>query len=324
MAEYDSAWKEAIDHRTEQVTALLFPDVGEDTDWTKEVEPLDAELQKLYPEGRAGKRLADKLLKVYSKTGDHRYLHYEIQGTPQDHFERRMFVYQYRGDDRFGLPVEALVVLADEDPKWRPTRYEVRLKRTRLVFKFRPVKLLDWVDRIDELLVNPNPMGLFVVAHLRSQQTRGDPDERARVKLGLIVNLLERKLDGEDLRLWYRLLDWLLDLPAELEKALWQELGRIDKEKHVPFVTFAERYGMEKGMEKGLEKGERIGERKGLLAGLETALELRFGAAGLELLPDLQRVDDVALLATILQTLKQATSLADVRKLLAPTNGTAS
>lgn len=41
------------------MTALFFLDVWEDTDWTKEAEALDTELQKLYPEGQAGKRLAD-------------------------------------------------------------------------------------------------------------------------------------------------------------------------------------------------------------------------------------------------------------------------
>jgi hypothetical protein len=177
MAEYDSPWKELIDQRTRLVLDLLFPAVEQDTDWSHDWDSLDQELQKLYPEGKAGKRLADKLLKVRSRSGDDRYLHFEVQGDPQDDFERRMFVYQYRGDGRFGLPMEALVILADDDPKWRPTRYVVQLRYTRLAFEFRPVKLLDWAGRTDELLAQANPVGLFLVAHLKSRQTRGDPED---------------------------------------------------------------------------------------------------------------------------------------------------
>jgi hypothetical protein len=124
----------------------------------------------------------------------------------------------------------------------------------------------------------------------------------------LILNLLGRKLDREEMRQWYRWLDWLLDLRPEHAKALWQELGRLEKEKHVPFVTYAERYGMEKGLVKG-----RV---EGLLAGLETALELKFGAPGLEPLPTLRQVDDPARLAGVLQALRQAASLDDLRKML--------
>jgi hypothetical protein len=141
MSDYDSPYKELIDRHLRLVLSRLFPEVYADIDWTHEVESLDAELQQ-YPEGKVGKRLADKLVKVRTLSGDDRYLHLEVQGDREDDFERRMFIYQYRGDDRFGLPMEALVILADESPSWRPTKYLVKLKRTSLTFQFKPVKLL--------------------------------------------------------------------------------------------------------------------------------------------------------------------------------------
>ena len=57
------------------------------------------------------------------------------------------------------------------------------------------------------------------------------------------------------LRLWYRWLDWFLDLPAEVEKKVWQEVMRLQQGKKMPFVTYAERYGMEKGLLQGLLAG---------------------------------------------------------------------
>jgi hypothetical protein len=95
-------------------------------------------------------------------------------------------------------------VLADDDPDWRPTRYVVQLKRTRLTFEFEPVHLLDWTGREEELLAHPNPAALFVLAHLKSRQTKGDPGERARAKRYLISRLHGWKLDAEEMRQWNR------------------------------------------------------------------------------------------------------------------------
>ena len=55
--------------------------------------------------------------------------------------------YHYRADDRFGLPPEAVVILADDDPDWRPNAYAVRLEITKLTFEFEPIKILDWAGR---------------------------------------------------------------------------------------------------------------------------------------------------------------------------------
>ena len=49
--------------------ALLFADVGAEVDWSHDWESLDQELHKLQPEGRAGRRLADKLVKARSRSG---------------------------------------------------------------------------------------------------------------------------------------------------------------------------------------------------------------------------------------------------------------
>jgi hypothetical protein len=98
--------------------------------------------------------------------------------------------------------------LADKRVKARAKtgdeRYVVQLKRTRLTFEFEPVKILDWAGSEEELLAHPNPAALFVLAHLKSRQTKGDPGERARAKLDLISRLHGWKLDAEAMRQWNR------------------------------------------------------------------------------------------------------------------------
>jgi hypothetical protein len=320
MSDFDSPWKEAIDEHLPLFLALLTPEVEEDYDWKRDVESLDVELRQLAAGSEVGKRLADKLLKLWTKGGDERYLHVEVQAQPQEGFERRVFVYQYRGDDRFGLPMEEIIILADDDPDWRPSRYVVELKRTRLVFEFKPVKVLDWASREAELASSPNLAALFVLAHLKSRQTRHDEMSRARAKLALILELMGRKLDPEVMRKWYRWLDWLLDLPPEVDREMWLQVSRQDKEKNMPYVTFAERYGMEKGLEQGRKEGERLG----LLKGLRGMLKLKFGEAGEALMPELERQDDPATLRSVTDAVESAASPDDLRRLLPPTaNGAA-
>jgi hypothetical protein len=218
-------------------------------------------------------------------------------------FERRTFVYHYHADDRFKLPPEALIVLADENPRWRPTTYAVALKRTRLTFEVTPVKLLDWRGREDELRSHPNVMALFVLAHLEALRTRGDDEERARVKLDLYRRLVDRKLDDQDRYHWHKFLDWLLPLPLPMEKALLEEVRSYAGEKKMPYVTSA----------------EKLARMDGLLEGLRTALTIKFGEGGLALMPSLQQVYEPDSLAAILKATADAATLDDVRKLLPAT-----
>jgi hypothetical protein len=148
-------------------------------------------------------------------------------------------------------------------------------------------------------------MGLFVVAHLEAQRTHGDEQERARVKLDLLLKLAARRLDEEETRQWYRYLDWLLKLPPELNRATYAQARTLTVERGMPFVTEAEKYG--------LEVGEIKGQVKGLLVGLEALLEAKLQQAGLDLMPEIRKIDDPQRLTALLQVARKATSVEEVR-----------
>jgi hypothetical protein len=105
-------------------------------------------------------------------------------------------------------------------------------------------------------------------------------------------------------RQWFRLLDWLLDLPEGLEKQVWEELAGFEEEQRVLFITSVERVGIEKGKEQGLQQG------------IELGLELKFGAEGPQLMPAIRQHADLGLLQTILAAIKPAAGLDDLRELL--------
>jgi flagellar biosynthesis/type III secretory pathway protein FliH len=73
--------------------------------------------------------------------------------------------------------------------------------------------------------------------------------------------------------------------------------------------------GREQGLQQGLQQGRQEGLRQGLLAGLELALELKFGRAGLDLVPELRQIEDLAVLQAVGERLKTANTLDELRRI---------
>jgi hypothetical protein len=105
-------------------------------------------------------------------------------------------------------------------------------------------------------------------------------------------------MDSEDARQLLRFIDWILDLPEPLEKGFWEEAEAIRQEKHMPFMDIFERMNLVKR----------------LLRGIEVALKLKFGAEGLELMPELREIRDHVLLEKVLDRIETADSPADLRR----------
>ena len=105
--DYDSPWKEAVEHHFSEFMEFYFPDAYAQIDWSKEHVFLDQELRAVVQDAELGKRFVDKLVRVTLLNGDEKwiYIHIEVQGAKQAGFAKRMFVYNYRIYDRYDKPV---------------------------------------------------------------------------------------------------------------------------------------------------------------------------------------------------------------------------
>ncbi len=126
----------------------------------------------------------------------------------------------------------------------------------------------------------------------------------------MIKGLYERGWAAKDLRQLFRVIDWMMDLPKPLEANFWQEINRYEQEKKMPFMTTPERIGREQGLAEGLNKG-RI---EGRAEGIELALQLKFGDAGLRLMPEIRAITDAAKLKEILLAIPAAATPEDLRR----------
>jgi Putative transposase, YhgA-like len=185
-SDYDSAWKEALERFFEEFISFFFPEAHSGIDWSKGYEFLDKELQQVVRDAELGRRLADKLVKVWSKDGEEAWVlvHIEVQANVDTSLAKRMYVYNYRIFDRYDRKVASLAVLADRQAAWRPSGYGYTLWGCKVGIEFPVVKLLDHETRRAELEQNLNPFAIIVMAHLKTQATHSDEQGRLQWKLG--------------------------------------------------------------------------------------------------------------------------------------------
>lgn len=286
--DYDGFWKGALDEFLLDALAFLAPEVLEHIDTTQPVVSLDKELQALVPTTRAGCRFVDKLFQARSRGGDAVtfLLHVEIQSERDADLERRMFTYRYRLFDVHALDVATLVVLADDDAEWRPTRFERRFLRDRLLFEFQSVKLLDLAPQLEELARLENPFALLVAAYLRTRRSHPDRS-RLRFKYEVVCAICERGEPMKRARQLLRLVDWLMRLPDELTQEFRVAVRDYAERKNMPILMDLEIEAMEKGRVEGRVEGRNEGRVEGEILAFRTGivriLELRFGAGAPEL-----------------------------------------
>jgi hypothetical protein len=299
--DYDSPWKEALDRYFEPCMAFFFPQAHVDIDWSRGHEMLDKELQRIVRQAEQGRLYVDKLVKVWLKSGEERWLliHVEVQTWKEGDFPKRMHVYNYRIFDRYDHEVISLAILADGDPAWRPSRYGYGRWGFRTGTEFPIVKLLDYAPQSQALEADPNPFATVVLAHLKALETRRSPADRQTWKVRLVKGLYERGMNPEDVRQLFRFIDWIMELPEGLERRFWDEITAYQQEKRMPFLTIAERVGMEKG----------------LLLGIEACLEVKFDDSGLELMPELREIHDHELLGAVLKAIPKAASPDALRRM---------
>ncbi|NOT61723.1 MAG: DUF4351 domain-containing protein [Acidobacteria bacterium] len=178
-------------------------------------------------------------------------LHVEVQGQREADFEYRIYVYHYRSQDRFNLPVASFVILTDEAENWRPTVYQTELLGTEVRLKFSPAKLLDYLQRWEELEHSTNPFAVVVQAHLIALQTRSDEPGRLQRKLALTKQLYKRGFSKETIIGLYRFLEWVLVLSPPLALEYEDKLIEFEEEQKMQYVTNIERRGIAKGLQQG-------------------------------------------------------------------------
>lgn len=184
-----------------------------------------------------------------------------------------MFRYNYRGFDAQGLEVASFAIVGDTSRSWRPDSYGWKLWGCEMGIRFPVVKLIDWQGREEELLTSRNPFALVTHAYLATRATRSADEQRRIFKLRIVRRLYEQDYTEEDVRKLFRVIDWMMRLEEEQAIIFKHELGELEAEKGMQYVTSVERLARKEGKQEGLEEGRQ----QGLTSLLATLLGQRFG-----------------------------------------------
>ena len=240
--EFDSPWKEILEAYFQDFMQFFFPQIHNDIDWSRGYDFLDQELRQVVRDAELGKRLTDKLVKVWKLGGEETWVlaHIEIQSQEESNFSDRMFVYYYRLRDKYNQKVASLAILGDERETWRPQPFWEELWGCEATFRFPIIKLLDYEPRWVELESTRNPFAIAVMAHLKTKETRHDAVARKEWKFRLTRRLYEQGYERQDILSLFRFLDWMMELPEGLKQAFWAELEQYEQERQMPYVTSIE------------------------------------------------------------------------------------
>jgi len=294
-ADYDSPWKEALVPYFQDFLRLLAPWLHERIDWSHPPVFLDKELQAITRGERHGRLYADKLVRVVSKNQRPFYIlvHIEIQGERMGKarlaaFGRRMFRYAWRIEDHYSggmagpdgaqeqVELVSLAVLTASRGGGTHLNYSWgRLDANSGQFRFRVVHLASWLGRWQTLEEQAarNPFAAIVMAQLQAQATSKSGPQRLVSKTRIIQLLYQYRYSRQDVLALFRIIDWMMALPAELEPAFEQAIITIEQEHKMAFVTSIERLGEKRGWEKGRKEGRNEGQ----ITLLQRLLTRKFG-----------------------------------------------
>ena len=255
----DTPWKQILECYFPQFMAFFFPEAHSAIDWSRGFNFLDSELQQITREAETGKRIVDKLVKVYLRNGQENWLliHIEIQNQKEAEFSERVYIYSTRLFDKFRRSVASFAVLGDTDQHWRPQSFHQSALGSQHDFSFQIAKLLDYQQQTD-LATSDNPFAIVVQAHQVAQATKGKASQQRRRKQKYILTTLlyERGWTEQQIIDLYRFIDWVLTLPPELEEAFRQDLETYERGKNMPYISAIERIGEARGEARGKVEGK--------------------------------------------------------------------
>ena len=324
--DYDSPWKEVIESFFPQFLQFFFSQAYTVIDWTQPYEFLDKELQQLEADAEVGKRLVDKVAKVWLLGGEQAWVlvHVEVQGQYDSQFTERMYTYNYRLFDRHKQRVISLAVLADEQANWRPASYSYELGGCRVSLEFPVAKILEYDAQWETLEQSTNPFSVVVMAHLKTKATHQNPESRLQWKLSLTRRLLERGYSRRDILGLFRFIDWIMVLPEELARGFKAELRSYEEARRMRYVTSVERLAKQEGLEEGRAEGIEQGIEQGILRmgrdSVIEVLETRFGELPISLVEAVNKIEEQAVLKDLLKRAITIESVTEFQQVLQEMN----
>ena len=198
----DAITKEMITALFKHFIQLANPALYAAVDWSYPPVSLEQELINIL-KGKykiKGKRKnSDKLVRLRLLDGsDHFVLvHIEFQHRPEEHFERRMYIYFTLGSLRYDTEkITAIAFFTGAPPDSSQLEYKTNVFGTKLSYEF--ISYIAAAQNEADLIDSDNPVALGVLAMLYAWKSEGKPQKRLQYKKKLFDLVLKKGIERED------------------------------------------------------------------------------------------------------------------------------
>ena len=236
---------------------FIMPDADQEYNMERGFEFLEKELAEMYPEPEKepDTRFADKLIKVFNRQGEEDWIlvHIEVQGdtSKRMEFTERMFRYFYRILDKHRKPVSAVAIFTGLDGKKMPDRYTYQYRRTRVLYEYHTLSILDFTD--EELKESNNPFALVVLAAKTALLEEKIPEqELLERKLLIAKELLRRGYTERKVRaIMVFLKSYVLFEDPEMNRIFTEQVRSYDKNNIMGTIEYVRMEAKEEGLAEG-------------------------------------------------------------------------
>ncbi|ABW32755.1 DUF4351 domain-containing protein [Acaryochloris marina] len=257
--DHDGLFKELIETFFWEFLDLFLPQV---LDYV-ERGPVTFLSQEVYSSiGAEEKRIIDLLARVQFREQESYFLfHIEPQSSVQADFEKRMFYYFGRLQEKYDLPIYPVVIFSYDSPrKEAESRYTVEFPDFQVLqFNFRAIQLnrLHWRDYLRQ----HNPVASALMAKMQIAK-----EDRPQVKMECLRMLTTLQLDPARTEFISQFVDTYLRLEADEEQLFQAEIDTLElgeRDAIMQTLTSWEEKGLARGrQEEGATIVLRILNRK--------------------------------------------------------------
>ena len=236
--DFDARWKELIHVFTEEFIAFFLPSLYPLVNFSKPPEFLEQELAKLAADTeRSGKKITDKLIKLYLKNGEEQFVlvHIEVEGDAPSAYSKEIFKYYYRALDQHEVDIATIVVYVGDKVPRQHNVYTRHFHGTELTFKFNSYLVKQQSEVA--LMASDNIFALAILANLYVLQSKNQYDKRMAFKTHLIALLRKKNYKQETIRHLLVFIWYLVLLPKDQNQQL---LFNLSKTTDMPLVTEGE------------------------------------------------------------------------------------
>ena len=257
----DGNWKEIIREFFPDFMEFFLPELHNDIDYSRTPEFLEQEFHDILEKMGGGKRITDKLVKVFLKDGSEEWIliHIEVQYYFEKRYAGHVFMLKSKLSNLHpDKRITSIVVYTSKPTPRLFDRYSEDFYGTKITYQFNAYRV--WKQNEASLIANQNIFSLFVLANLYLIRTRkkekGQMQKRLELKEKLFELALERNINLEKISRLLIFVHEIIKLPIEETREFGEFYHKtfqnnenmtqnivLTKGKHLADVLFEGRYG---------------------------------------------------------------------------------